>query len=56
MNIFKFNYKVGTLFTEDECKDILRDLSIQDQKFTITGDFGDEDLSVYEIDYDHLDS
>ena len=56
MNIFKFNYKVGTLFTEDECNDILRDLSIQDQKFTITGDFGDGDLSVYEIDYDHLDS
>lgn len=54
MNPFKFNYKVATLFTEQECSDILKDLSLQDDKFGITGDFGDEDLSVYEIDYDNL--
>ena len=54
VNPFKFNYKVGTLFTEQECSDILKDLLLQDDKFGITGDFGDEDLSVYEIDYDNL--
>ena len=55
VNPFKFNYKVGTILTEQECNDILKDLSLQDDKFGITGDFGDEDLSVYEIDYDNLD-
>ncbi len=54
VNPFKFNYKVGTLFTEQECSDILKDLLLQDDKFGITGDFGDENLSVYEIDYDNL--
>jgi hypothetical protein len=54
VNLFKFNYTVGSLFTEQECSDILKDLSLQDDKFGITGDFGDEDLSVYEIDYDNL--
>jgi len=55
VNPFKFNYKVGSLFTEQECSDIIKDLSLQDDKFGITGDFGDEDLSVYEIDYNNLD-
>ena len=55
MNLFKFNYTVGSPFTEQECSDIIKDLSLQDDKFGITGDFGDEDLSVYEIDYDNLD-
>jgi hypothetical protein len=55
VNLFKFNYTVGSLFTEQECSDIIKDLSLQDDKFGITGDFGDEDLSVYEIDYDNLD-
>ena len=52
----KFNYKVGTLFTKQECNDILMDLSLQDDKFGITGEFGDENLSVYEIDYNNLDN
>ena len=55
MNLFKFNYTVGSLFTEQECSDILKDLSLQDDRFGIsppirTGDV-DEKLSVYEIDY-----
>ena len=54
MNPFKFKYKVGNLFTDQECNDILRDLSLQDGRFGITGDFGDENLSVYEIDYNNL--
>lgn len=32
----------------------LRTCHYRDDKFGITGDFGDEDLSVYEIDYDNL--
>ena len=54
MNPFKFKYKVGNLFTDQECNDILRDISLQDGRFGITGDFGDENLSVYEIDYNNL--
>ena len=56
MNLFKFNYKVGSLFTEQECNDILKDLSLQDDKFGITDDFGDENLSVYEIAIDNLNT
>jgi len=60
MNLFKFNYTVGSLFTEQECSDILKDLSLQDDRFGIsppirTGDV-DEKLSVYEIDYNDLDN
>jgi hypothetical protein len=60
MNPFKFKYKVGNLFTDQECNDILRDLSLQDDRFGIsppirTGD-ADEKLSVYEIDYNDLDN
>jgi len=54
MNPFKFKYKVGNLFTDQECNDILRDILLQDGRFGITGDFGDENLSVYEIDYNNL--
>ena len=60
MNPFKFKYKVGNLFTDQECNDILRDLSLQDDRFGIsppirTGD-ADEKVSVYEIDYNDLDN
>lgn len=54
MNIFKFNYKVGTLFTEQECNDILRDISLQHDKFIVTPDHGETDISVYEIAIDNL--
>ena len=56
MNPFKFNYKVGTIFTEQECNDILKDLSLQDDRFIVTPDHGELDISVYEIAIDNLDT
>lgn len=55
MNPFKFKYKVGTLFTEQECNDILRDLSLQDGKFEVTPDFGELDISVYETNLNTIE-
>ena len=55
MNPFKFNYKVGTIFTEQECNDILRDISLQDDKFKVTPDFGELDISVYETNLNTIE-
>jgi hypothetical protein len=56
VNPFKFNYKVGTIFTEQECNDILKDISSQDDRFIVTPDHGELDISVYEIAIDNLNT
>jgi|SaaInl59LU_5_DNA_1037362.scaffolds.fasta_scaffold03674_7 hypothetical protein len=55
MNPFKFKYKVGNLFTDQECNDILRDISLQDDKFKVTPDFGELDISVYETNLNTIE-
>jgi hypothetical protein len=56
VNPFKFNYKVGTILTEQECNDILKDISSQDDRFIVTPDHGELDISVYEIAIDNLNT
>jgi len=49
-----FNYKLGRLFTESECIDIIKTLDIED-KLIVSDEFGDLDLSVYEMDFEDMD-
>lgn len=49
-----FDYKIGRLFTEEECGDIISVLNNQSDDFKVTDNFGDLSLSVYEMDFDNM--
>ena len=49
-----FNYRVGKFFSEEECLSIIKSLD-DSGKLSITTEFGDLALSVYEMSYDNMD-
>ena len=49
-----FNYKVGKFFSEEECLSIIKSLDNCDN-LIITTEFGNLDLSVYEMGYENMD-
>ena len=55
MGLFKFRYLVGRAFSNEECDQILGDLTLQQDKFSVTDEFGDLDISVYEVPYDKIE-
>jgi len=51
-----FDYRIGRLFTEEECCDIISVLNNQSDDFKVTDNFGDLSLSVYEMSFDNMTS
>lgn len=49
-----FDYRIGRLFTEEECCDIISVLNNQSDDFKVTDNFGDLSLSVYEMDFENM--